>query len=379
MKLPPKLWAPQQKRERAKKSRPEKPSKKGEGSGGGNGQDPKQGAAPARNGSPGPTKFEFIDYHKFAAMDFGSVTWAADGLIPSIGCGFLAAAPKMGKTWLALDLAVAIAAGEPFLGRQTEVGTAAYIGGEGGNYQLQRRLAWIVKGRKLQPSGFAERLVVGLNPRIQLDRVHGVGELKRELDKIQPTLLILDPFTRFHTGKENDRDSMERILGRLRVISEEYQLFCMVVHHAPKPKKDVQYDPLRGSSSMRAWHDALIWLEWEKEDRVIHAEMRDAMEPPRMVLEMDINEDSGYAKMECQTSREDGEEVQEEHGKILEILHETGPITPTELAGRLKRKVATTKRIVASMEEMGLLVQGKEPVKDAKGREYHKPIIRLRD
>lgn len=49
-----------------------------------------------------------------------------DGII-STGLFILAGAPKVGKSWLALDMALSIAKGERFLCRETKRGTALYL------------------------------------------------------------------------------------------------------------------------------------------------------------------------------------------------------------------------------------------------------------
>jgi AAA domain len=43
----------------------------------------------------------------------GTVAWLIRGLWPADAYGVLGADPKVGKTWLALDLAVAVASGSP--------------------------------------------------------------------------------------------------------------------------------------------------------------------------------------------------------------------------------------------------------------------------
>ena len=55
--------------------------------------------------SPRPVMSEDL-----AKKDFPPIKWAVPGLIPE-GCTFLAGKPKMGKSWMALNIACAIAEG----------------------------------------------------------------------------------------------------------------------------------------------------------------------------------------------------------------------------------------------------------------------------
>lgn len=54
-----------------------------------------------------------------------------DGMIYP-GIHILSGDPKIGKSWMVLDMCLAVAKGEKFLGRKTEQGQVVYIHGAGG-------------------------------------------------------------------------------------------------------------------------------------------------------------------------------------------------------------------------------------------------------
>ena len=54
-----------------------------------------------------------------------------EGLLP-MGMGVLVAKPKLGKSWMVLDLCLAVAQGEPFLGFPTRQHGTLYLGNAGG-------------------------------------------------------------------------------------------------------------------------------------------------------------------------------------------------------------------------------------------------------
>ena len=54
------------------------------------------------------------------------IRYFVEGLLPQ-GLALLAAPPKYGKSWLALDLCVSVARGAPFLGRETERADTLYL------------------------------------------------------------------------------------------------------------------------------------------------------------------------------------------------------------------------------------------------------------
>lgn len=67
------------------------------------------------------------------------IEFCVDGMI-STGLFILAEAPKVGKSWLALDMALIIAKGKTLLGRETKRGTALYLCLEDSYTRIQNRL-----------------------------------------------------------------------------------------------------------------------------------------------------------------------------------------------------------------------------------------------
>ena len=63
-----------------------------------------------------------------------------------IGLGVLAGAPKRGKSWLSLALALAVAGGKTFLGQQCRQGDVLYLDLESRKYRVQDRLAKLITG-----------------------------------------------------------------------------------------------------------------------------------------------------------------------------------------------------------------------------------------
>ena len=75
------------------------------------------------------TTLRCLSAANLAAMQFPPVRWAVEGLIAE-GVNILAGRPKLGKSWLALGAAVAIASGGQFLGVPVEQGPVLYLAGK---------------------------------------------------------------------------------------------------------------------------------------------------------------------------------------------------------------------------------------------------------
>jgi len=71
---------------------------------------------------------------------FDDPGWAVPKIIPE-GVSLLVGASKIGKSWLALDLAIAVASGGRFLGHiEVEAGEVLYLALEDTKRRLQNRL-----------------------------------------------------------------------------------------------------------------------------------------------------------------------------------------------------------------------------------------------
>jgi hypothetical protein len=73
------------------------------------------------------------------AADFPPPVWVVDGLLPA-GLSLLAGRPKLGKSFMGLQLALAVGAGGRFLGRDVAQGRALYVALEDSPRRLQTRL-----------------------------------------------------------------------------------------------------------------------------------------------------------------------------------------------------------------------------------------------
>ena len=73
------------------------------------------------------------------AQPLKPIEFVVDNLITQ-GLFILAGAPKIGKSWLALDICLSIAKGENVLNAKTTQGTALYLCLEDSRIRIQNRL-----------------------------------------------------------------------------------------------------------------------------------------------------------------------------------------------------------------------------------------------
>lgn len=86
-------------------------------------------------------RLPWVDVAPFATDEPPAVEWLADGWIPNHGATLIGAHGGAGKTVLAVQLALCVAAGVPFVGLSTQRQPVALILAETGRAVLHRRLA----------------------------------------------------------------------------------------------------------------------------------------------------------------------------------------------------------------------------------------------
>jgi hypothetical protein len=97
-------------------------------------------------------------------------------------------------------------------------------------------------------------------PSLRLDQDHDKQRLSATVEKVQPRLLLLDPFVRLHRSDENDSGAISAILADLRTLQRRFDVAVVLVHHARKNGRGPQGYALRGSGDFYAWGDAYAYL-----------------------------------------------------------------------------------------------------------------------
>lgn len=186
--------------------------------------------------------------------------WLIEGLWAHEAVGCVGGIPKAGKTWLALEMALAVASGQPCLGRfpVKNPGPTLVYCAEDGPQAVRARVAGLAKARGVDFS----RLAVGWidAPALLLDDPAHQERLALTVAAIRPRLLVLDPLARLHRGDENSASDVARVLGYLRALQREHHVAIVLVHHVRKAGAAEPGQALRGSGDLHAWGDSNAYL-----------------------------------------------------------------------------------------------------------------------
>jgi len=211
--------------------------------------------------------------------------WLIQSLWARAGVGILGGAPKCCKSWLALEMALAVASGAPCLGTFAvgDAGPVLLYMAEDAAPVVKMRLAGIGRHRRRTLAELPVHLITA--PALRLDRALDQGRLLDAVAKYAPRLLVLDPFVRLHRIDENDAGQVSTLLGYLREMQRAHDVAVLVVHHARK--NGVVGQPgqsLRGSGDFFAWADSLLYVRRHRTELRLSIEHRAAPAPEPLGL-----------------------------------------------------------------------------------------------
>ena len=202
-------------------------------------------------------------------LDLPTPEWLIDEVLPAGSLVVLCGPWKLGKSFVALDMAAALAARAQWQGRDVQGGDVIYVSAEG--TQKKRMQAWI-KENGIEP----ERLLVWPKPVSLRDG----GELGKFIQEVRargwgnPVLIVCDTLSRcFGGGRENDQGDMAQFVeGTDREKAEFPGVTQLIIHH---PGKDESRGP-RGSSVLPAAIDTQMVLKGNRFDKPRKAEAEGA-------------------------------------------------------------------------------------------------------
>ncbi len=190
-----------------------------------------------------------------------SPRWLIQDIWAWQGTGVLSAAPKCGKTWLALGMAVAVASGTPFLGRYpvNRRGPALLISPEMSDAALAARIGGIVAGRGLDPA-VCRDIHIDTRPGLLLDRREHRGSLLRTALDLRPGLIVIDPLSACYGGSENSAAHLRPVVEFLQTLARETGAGVVLVHHVASRKNKPGFGG-RGSGHLFAFGESYIALK----------------------------------------------------------------------------------------------------------------------
>lgn len=180
------------------------------------------------------------------------VEWTIERYVEQDAVSMVYGPSGVGKSFVVLGMACAVATGTPWFGMMVKQGPVFYIAGEGHNGLMRRFKAWETgEGVSLRNAPlYKSRKAIGLLNESEALLLR--EELQHMMDEFgRPSLIVVDTLARnFGDGDENSTEDMSKFIRVLDELRAEAKCHVMVVHHSGH-----EGTRARGSSSLRAAMD----------------------------------------------------------------------------------------------------------------------------
>ena len=197
-----------------------------------------------------------INSADLADRRFDRIDWLAEDLLKP-GLSILAGAPKIGKSWLVLQLCLAVAKGEPFLGNPTRQGSVLYISLEDSETRLQERINRIT-----------EKASVNLHVALHCSTLG--DELSMEIADFtvkfpDARLVVIDTFQKIreqsaqmsYSGDYSD-------VSFIKHVADQLGITILLVHHTRKMSDGDVINEISGTNGIAGSADTLMILKKQK-------------------------------------------------------------------------------------------------------------------
>jgi len=210
---------------------------------------------------PGGARLRLLNVEQYLALPRPEIDWIVPEHIPKPSTVLLLGEPKAGKSFLALQVAYAVARGTTVLGRPvTRPGPVLYLQFD------TSELVWRNRFQKLKRAKFDLSGPVIMphpddNMRVMNVLDPAVRAWWKEALSCKPQLVVIDVLREIHNSDEDSSTQMKKVFSALKELLGDYAV--LIVHHTPKIPKDFDsvriINLARGSSYIAGAVDAL-WL-----------------------------------------------------------------------------------------------------------------------
>ena len=220
--------------------------------------------------------------HELKGWDFAPLQFVVDGLVP-LGLTVLAGAPKVGKSWLSLDIALSVARGTAVLDENVHrcvKGAVLYLALEDSERRLRGRLEQLLgTGPDWPRNLFFETEWPGMH-------ADGLERLDQWIAATEGArLIVIDVFQKFRSiGLQAGYEQDYRDLTKLLDLARHTQIGIILVHHLRKSGGGDPFERITGSAGFLGVPDTNIVLDKGRGGTRLLAQGRDIEEISREIV-----------------------------------------------------------------------------------------------
>ncbi len=304
---------------------------------------------------PAPSSYEYtpspFTLQELLTRQLPPIQWAIPDILPE-GLTLLAGKPKLGKSWLALAMALAVAAGGVALGSYpVSQGEVLYLALEDNERRLQTRAQQLLATMTMVPNSIAFELRW---PRLDQGGLMHLEEYLKAHPHVR--LVVIDTWARVspkaqHRQRSQYEDEYEA-LTPLKYLADTYRVSILAIHHLRKMRGDDVLDEITGSIGLTGAVDGALILKRERgqHEASLFVTGRDIEHEQQLALRFD-------AQTALWTLVGNAEEVRrtKERQDILDLLSEQFPegMSPRQVAEALDKNYHTTRCLLRKLEAAG--------------------------
>jgi hypothetical protein len=289
-------------------------------------------------------------------------TYLVSGLLKEKGFSILGGKPKQGKSSLTRHLAVCVAKGTPFLGRETKRGEVLIVALEEEDCEVREGLQALGYDKATDAEvHIAEQLFPSVNDSIQALEDYIATHPAIRLVVIDMLSLML------HVDDLNDYAAVQAPLVKVKAMAKKHpHLHILGLTHSKKATTDNVFDSFLGSTALRGSTDANLALSEEAGQRIVTAEVRRGrrIDPTLLESTMTVKDESdlvtGYGLgvplkewKEQRTQKSEEKDKASHAATILDFLKgQPGKTAPQEdiligVGGRRQANIAAVRNLIA--------------------------------
>lgn len=202
------------------------------------------------------SELEYITAKELQEKELAPTIYYVDNLIPQ-GLNLICSVPKMGKSWLALDLCLSICNGKNFLGFNTKQSGCLYLALEDSYNRLKQRMNKLLIN-ELAPNNFIYSIKSN-------DLKNGfITQLESFIDlHSYIKVIIIDTLQKIRSeSKSNNAYSHDyKELSQIKRLADEKGLCVILIHHLKKGITNDPFEKVSGTNGITGVVDTTYVLD----------------------------------------------------------------------------------------------------------------------
>ncbi len=289
-------------------------------------------------------QLKILTAKEIVRMTFTEQHWIAENLLPE-GLSILCGRPKLGKSRLALDVAVAVALGGVAFGKiPVNKAGVLYLALEDSARRLNKRLNLLLQGIEAPENLF-------LLTEFQTITNGGLEILDQWLtQKKDVELVIVDTLAKIKGGnKRGDIYAQDyETMSKIKKIADKNKVSILLVHHTRKATADDYLDTVSGTTGITGAVDTVLLLQKDRgsADAVLHVTGRDIEEQSLALLSDD--QTLGWTLLGNETEFS----MSKERRDVVDIIRDSKePVRTKDIAASLGKNENAVTRLLTKLSK----------------------------